>query len=535
MKRPNLLLPKIRLIFGFIFICSLSSCSDETSKKPPNIVLIYMDDLGWKDIGVAGSKFYETPYIDALAKGGIRYEKAYSPSPVCTPSRAGVLTGRTPARLQYTHVGAGGFSQNEQRHYNNNKTLGVGNKVLEAPGYRNLPLSAKVYAERLKEVGYKTAYFGKWHCGISEGCRPEQRGFDIAKGYRRAGGDYPHYINERALETLVNLPEAKVGDYLSEVLTDLTCDFIRDHAQEPFLVQLSHYLVHSAIIPKKGKSEKYKNKPITDQYAPDYAAMVESMDESVGQIIETLDKLGIRSNTMIIFTSDNGGLTLPNRTSNYPLMGGKSFSFEGGYRVPFIVNWPGKVPAGVLNQDRVVGMDIYPTMLEAAGLPLAPKEHADGLSLFPTFQGKALGPRALYFHYPHYTHATSPHSSIILDNHKLIRYYNDDEGRYALYNLEKDPGEQHDLSNKQPELVKSLDTRLSQYLNSVDAKMPVPADSEKGRQLIERYGEKKNAVNRRFGAPGAANNPITNKKTEYDHAMYERKKAEERLSSLPDE
>jgi arylsulfatase A-like enzyme len=302
------------------------------------------------------------------------------------------------------------------------------------------------------------------------------------------GSTRGHWGRSYQPNTLANLPELKPSDYLADVLTAETVKFIHAHKSRPFLVVLSHYLVHNPVQPKPELVASYANARKTDQNNPEYAAMVESLDQSVGRIMEALEQEGLTENTIVVFTSDNGGLTLKN-TSNYPLMGGKSFPFEAGMRVPLVIRWPSVIKPGTSCEQRVIGMDFYPTFLAAAGLPLMPQQHADGVSLLPVlFGGGKLPERPLIFHFPHYTHATGPNSVLVENDWKLIRLYNEDTGRNLLYNLAEDPFEQHDLSAAMPDQARTLDERLTRLLDEMKAQMPQknPAFDPKAKRLMNR-------------------------------------------------
>lgn len=521
---------KIRFIFLLLFMAGLASASQQ-----PNIVLIYMDDLGWKDIGCAGSEFYKTPHIDRLAAQGIRFTRAYAAAPLCAPSRGAVITGKFPGRTQFTSVCAGGTDDSL---YTQSKALGVGNTNLEAKHRRAVPSTETLFAEKLKDAGYQNCFIGKWHCSTMPGYGPKDRGYDEVHALfeRGDGGRYPKYLTQKDVDDMTGLPKAKAGDYVSETMTDQACEFIEEQAKagKPFFVHLCHFLVHNPIVAKEGLPEQYaeRHKTIkTDQSHYKYASMVESMDDSVGGIMAQLEKLGLLENTLVIFTADNGGLTLNEITSNYPLMGGKSFSHEGAYRVPFIAQWKGRIKPGQLNDKRIVGTDIYPTILQAAGLPLDPKQHVDGLGLMGEFTGGSVGDllpeRALYFHHPHYTHASGPHSVIIDGDYKLVRYYNDEEGAYALFNLSKDPGEQNDLCDTNPETVERLDEKLQAFLMDAEVELPVPADSIEGRRTLELHAK---GANKGWSKMFKDEKKVINKKTERNLAMKERRVQESKIA-----
>jgi len=439
----------------------------------PNILFILVDDMGWKDISCAGSTYYETPHIDQLAAEGLRFLNAYSAAPVCTPSRGAIFSGKYPARTKLTTVFAGPAGPDD-RLFDKSKYRGEKDQVLEARHRHVMPKSEILLPQALAEGGYATGFFGKWHIGECPGYYPDQRGFQVAKGYRIKA--VPTAQSGHWMKTFhkycAHLEGANPDAYVAEVLTDECAAFISRNRNRPWFAFLSHYLVHSPIQPMPDKLKYYKNKPTTDQNNPGYAAMVESVDDSVGRLLEHIQKLGLEQNTMVIFTSDNGGHT-PKNTSNYPLMGGKSFPFEAGMKVPLIIKWPGRIKPGI-SEQRVIGTDFYPTLLSAAGLPPRPEQHVDGRDLMPLLtQGATLPPRPLIFHFPHYTHATGPFSSIIENTWKLIRFYNDAEGAYLLYNLANDPQEQHNLAAVQPETVERLDRQLTDILREMNAEMPV--------------------------------------------------------------
>jgi arylsulfatase A len=436
----------------------------------PNILFILIDDMGWKDIGCAGSTYYETSHIDKLASEGVRFLNAYSAAPVCTPSRGAIFSGKYPARTQLTTVFNGPAGPDDRLH-DKSKYRGERDQYFEARHRHALSKKETTLARALAEGGYRTAFFGKWHIGECPNYYPTDRGFQVAKGYRtQQQGKRSHWIKD--FQNAANLDGADRDAYMADVLTDECVMFMTENRDRPWLAVLSHYLVHSPVEPKPDKLARYKNKPTTDQTNPGYAAMVESVDDSVGRLIQTIKKLGLEQDTLVIFTSDNGGLT-PRNTSNYPLMGGKSFPFEAGMKVPFIVTWPGKITPGI-SEHRIIGMDIYPTMLAAADLPLRPDQHVDGRDLMPLLTGEvALEPRPIVFHFPHYTHATGPFSAIIEDNWKLIRFYNDERGGYLLYNLAVDPEEQHNLADTNVAMRNRLSNRLTMLLRDMKAEIPV--------------------------------------------------------------
>jgi arylsulfatase A len=451
-----------------LYLAAMAGCFCADAK--PNILFILIDDMGWKDIGCAGSAYYKTPHIDRLASEGIRFLNAYSAAPVCTPSRGAIFSGKYPARTKLTTVFKG-LSGPDDRLHDKSKYSGELDQVLEARHRHVLPKTEIILARALAEGGYATGFFGKWHIGECPGYYPDERGFQVAKGYRRQQvASRSHWMKKFQTDGM-NLEGVDPEAYVADVLAEECADFISENKAGPWFAVLSHYLVHSPVQPKPDKLARYKKAPTADQKNPGYASMVESVDDTVGRVLRRIEELGLERNTLVIFTSDNGGLT-PRNTSNYPLMGGKSFPFEAGMKVPLIVKWPSRIKPG-LSEQRVIGMDFYPTMLSAAGLPPRPEQHIDGMDLIPVFEnGAVLKPRPIIFHFPHYTHATGPFSSIIQDDWKLIRFYNDAEGAYLLYNLADDPEEQSDLAATNPEMVDRLNRRLSEALLEMDAEMP---------------------------------------------------------------
>lgn len=454
-----------------LLLCA-SLCPAVASPSRPNILFILIDDMGWKDIGCAGSTYYETPHIDKLAAEGMRCLNAYSAAPVCTPSRGAIFSGKSPARTKLTTV-YGGQAGPDDRLYDKSKYSGQRDQTLEARHRHALSKKEVTLARALADGGYRTGFFGKWHIGECPNYYPEDRGFHVAKGYRtRAAGTSKSGHWMKTFHAYgANLEGTDRDAYVADVLTTECIGFIEANRSRPWFAMLSHYLVHGPIQAKPEKLARYKDKPTTDQNNPGFAGMVESVDESVGRLVEALESVGLTDNTLVIFTSDNGG-PVPRSTSNYPLMGGKSFPFEGGMKVPFIAKWPGRIASG-LSDQRVIGMDIYPTILAAAGLPLRPDQHRDGMNLMPLLTGDSpLKARPIVFHFPHYTHATGPFSSIIDDDWKLIRFYNDEHGAHLLYNLAEDPHEQKNLADTNTNVRDRLNRRLDSLLKDMNAEMP---------------------------------------------------------------
>ena len=440
--------------------------------------------MGWNDIGCYGSTFYETPHIDQLAKEGIRFTDAYAACPVCSPTRASILTGKYPARLNITDWIPGQDPQNRP--------------LLGTKDNHELPLAEITLAEALKEAGYSTAFFGKWHLGES-GYFPENQGFDLNKGGHWAGQPasyfYP-YKNERKRWDVPGLEGGEEGEYLTDRLTKESLQFIENNQNQPFLVYLSLYAVHTPIQAKPALLTKYEEKkeafsfPQRIDFLEErdantkqkqdnsaYASMVQSVDESVGSIVQKLKDLGLSDNTTIIFTSDNGGLTtLPKRrkapTSVVPLRAGKGWLYEGGIRVPAIIKWPGNIPQEVTLDEPIVSTDFYPTILDMAQLPSMPNQHADGNSLVPLLkETNQFSRAAIFWHFPHYHGSLNrPSAAVRAGNFKLIKWFEDDE--LELYDLQNDLSEQHDLADELPEKTKELDQLLQQWQKDIGAKFP---------------------------------------------------------------
>lgn len=431
----------------------------------PNIILFLIDDLGWKDLGCQGSRYYHTPNIDRLASEGVRFTDAYSASAVCSPTRAAILTGKYPARLLLTDWLPSG-------RWNPAARLREGRLV------RGLPVEELTLAEALREAGYSTASIGKWHLGGEPFSMPEHHGFDVNVGGNAHGAPgsyfYPYDGNWlipttglRARWTL--FAEGRPGEYLTDRLTNEAVRYIGEHKDRPFFLYFPHYGVHSPIQGKPGLVSRYEAVPEDQrQGKPEYAAMVESVDQSVGRVMEALERCEIAGHTLIIFTSDNGGLA--SATKHAPLRGNKGAYYEGGIRVPLIIKWPGKAAPGQVCPVPVTSSDLYPTCLAAAGLPLRPNQHLDGVNLVPVMTGgKAPGRESLFWHYPHYnSHPSSVPSSVIRKGPwKLIQTY--DPPGLELYNLENDLGETADLSGQQARKLAQLKEELAAWKLHVDA------------------------------------------------------------------
>jgi arylsulfatase A-like enzyme len=465
--------------------CGGRSRLSGTERKKPSFVFFLVDDLGWKDLGCYGSTFYETPNLDRLAASGMRFTNAYAACPVCSPTRASIMTGKSPARLATTDY-FGAPQPDTVDKYWTKKPL------LPARYDDRLPLEEVTVAEALKDHGYATFFAGKWHLG-PEGFWPEDQGFDVNKGGIERGGPYggkgyfSPYGNPR-------LPDGPDGEHLPDRLATETCRFIEANQDRPFLAYLSFYSVHTPLMAREDLKAKYEQKAKQVRHeGPDwgkegdrqvrlvqdhavYAGMVEAMDQAVGKVLDALDRLDLAKDTIVFFMSDNGGLSTSegHPTSNLPLRAGKGWLYEGGIREPMIVRWPGVTRAGSLCEEPVISTDFYPTMLEMAGLPPKPDQHVDGRSMRPFLQ-QTYRPdrRAFYWHYPHYgNQGGSPGGAVRVGDYKLIEFYEDN--RVELYNLRDDLGEQNDLAARMPDKAAELRKMLHLWRSEVGARMPTP-------------------------------------------------------------
>ena len=452
-----------------LFLAPLLLCTASMSAAK-NIVLFLIDDLGWNDVGCYGSTYYHTPAIDRLAAEGVRFTNAYSACAVCTPSRAAILTGRYPARLLMTNWTPDG-------------RWNPANRLIEGRFLRELPLEQFTIAEALKEAGYKTISIGKWHLGGEPFSMPEHHGFDTNIGGTAHGAPgeyfYPYAGNWSIPTTRLKsrwnvLPDGEPGEYLTDRLTDETIAFIKDNKDNPFFLYLPHFAVHTPLEAKQEMIRKYEAVPEElRQGDPIYAAMIESVDESVKRVMQTLEELDLADDTVVIFTSDNGGMW--KATDNSPLRGHKGTYWEGGVRVPLIIKWPGVSRTGRIVDTPVIGMDLYPTLLEAADLPMLPNQHLDGINLTPLLDKKNdLGREALFWHFPHYNNhpETMPQGSIVKGPWKLIESF--DPAGIQLYNLQEDPSETREISRAIPELASALLEELRAWRSEVGADLMKP-------------------------------------------------------------
>ena len=452
-------------------VLSFSSLMAETPKT--NVVLILIDDLGWKDVGCYGSTYYKTPNIDRLAAEGMRFTNGYAACNVCSPTRAAILSGKYPARLLLTQWLPSG------------RWNAAKNKLREARYVSNLPLEEFTIAEALREAGYRTGFIGKWHLGTETYYYPEHQGFDVNIAGRDYGAPgsyfYPFKGSWKIPTTGQTLHKetplsGQPGDYLVDRLAEEAEGFIREsaNANKPFFLMLSHYAVHSPLQGKTDKLSRYERvKKAKRQGKVAYAAMVESVDDSVGRVMKTLRELNIGQNTLVIFTSDNGGFA--KATSNQPLRANKGSNYEGGIRVPVIIKWPTHTKPGSVSSEPVISMDFYPTILAATGLEPRPHQCVDGVNLVPVLTGQGSIDRdAIYWHYPHYNqHPQSFPSGVIRSGDwKLIESF--ESGELSLYNLADDMGETNDLSANQSAKVDELHSKLKAWRDKVGADPMLP-------------------------------------------------------------
>ena len=447
----------------------------------PNFVFVLVDDLGSQDLGYAGSTFYESPNIDALAASGMRFNQGYAACRVCSPSRASIMTGKATVRHGITDfIGAKtGMAWNRD------------DMVLPAEYVKHLPHEDITIAEAMRDAGYKTFFAGKWHLG-GEGSLPTDHGFEINKGGYSSGSPRGGYFSPFKNPNLDNGP---AGQSLTMRLAEETASFIESNQDKPFFAFLSFYAVHSPIQTTEQLCRKYQQKAkdmgLTDaekrfkfdrrlpvrqvQDNPIYAGLVETMDSAVGVVLDKLKETGLDKNTVVIFTSDNGGVTAGDNysTSLFPLRGGKGRQWEGGTREPFLVHVPGMTSTDSQSEVPVIGMDFYPTILELAGLPLKPEQHVDGVSLVPLLKGEPIAERDLFWHYPHYGNQGGEPSSVIRSGQWKLIYYHEDQ-RSELYNLTSDIGEQNDVVAMQPERASKMRQTLNAWLTKSGAKFPDP-------------------------------------------------------------
>lgn len=458
-----------------------------SANRAPNVIVFFIDDLGYTDLGCYGSTYHETPKIDQLASQSVRFSDFYSANPVCSPTRAALMTGKAPNRLGIT-------------------------QWLNQPNELHLPLEEVTIGEALSEAGYKTGYIGKWHLGDKDKHLPQFQGFDWVRCVNRGGspGSYFYPYKRRGNKNKPNgirfwdvpdLDDGNDGDYLNDAMTDQALSFMKENQKSPFFLCFAHYAVHTPIQAPDALVDKYKAKlsssgePLKDVIAerngartrssqnnPTYAAMLENLDTNVGRVLQEIENLSLRENTIIVFTSDNGGLSTlaSNRRSGgptccLPLRAGKGWTYEGGIRIPTMISWPGQLEPA---DTSVLGitMDLYPTILDLAGVAPKPEQHLDGISLVPVLKDNAeedLNSRSLAWTYPHeHGSGHSPSNAIRVGKWKLIQLTDEKtspKDRYELYDLQADIGESKNLAIEHHDKTHQLAKRLSEWLESTQA------------------------------------------------------------------
>jgi len=455
-----------RLAVTVLLLLALTNLS---AAAPPNVVLIVADDLGAMDLGCYGSKFHRTPHLDKLAADGMRFTQSYSACPVCSPSRAAIMTGQYPPRFQLTDWLPGRGDRPDQR--------------LKRPTLRNhLPLEATTIAESLKPAGYVCASIGKWHLG-GEGFEPTKQGFEVNIAGDAAGSPQSYFapFSKPNGKVMPGLNDAAAGEYLPDRLTTEAVKFIDANRERPFFLYLPHFTPHT---PLKAKDDVVKKYPAAgtfrgQQNNPIYAAMLESLDDSVGRIIAKLDELKLSDRTIVLFTSDNGGLATtegPNTpaTSNAPLREGKGWLYEGGIRTPLLVKWPGSIKTNSTSDVPVCGIDLLPTIRDICVLEQTESLKIDGVSLLPLLkQSGTIERDSLFWHYPHYANQGGKPGAVVRSGEwKLVEFY--EEGRRELFHVAKDASESRNLAEQEPARVREMSEKLAAWRKEVGALMPEP-------------------------------------------------------------
>lgn len=453
-----------KILIAYFLFASWTSFSQQktlSGSGQPNIIIFFMDDMGSQDLRCYGNNFYQSPTIDFLASKGVRFTNAYSSCTVCSPTRASLMTGKYPSKLHLTDWIKGHIKPWAK---------------LTVPDWTMyLPLKEKTLAESLKERGYTTWHVGKWHLGDDEKYWAENQGFDVNiagnfKGSPNKNGFYNGYFSPYGLARLKDGPK---DEYLTDRLTEDAIDLIdKHHNGTPFFLYLAHYAVHTPIQGKKDKTEKYKkllDKP-DPQKNPEYAAMIESVDENIARVMKKLEEKNLLNNTLLVFASDNGALE--SVSTSKPFKKGKGWAYEGGTRTPLILYWKGKIEGGKVIEEPVITMDIYSTIFDIVGLKQ--KKEVDGKSLLPVIFGNKSYDRPLFWHYPHY-HNDNPHGSVRYGDWKLIQYFEDNH--YELYNLTTDTGETIDLVSQNPEKLKHLKNLMEKWRKKMQVQMPAPNEN----------------------------------------------------------
>lgn len=452
-----------RLLFG-LAIAGCASTPEDDAPVPsrPNIILIVADDLGWTDLGCMGSDYYETPNLDRLAREGMTFRQAYANAANCAPSRAALMSGQYAPRTGVYTVGTSARGKPHNR------------KLIPTKNRTELAASVVTLAETLRSAGYVSASVGKWHLGEGEECGPRAQGFDVNVAGSKAGHPKSYHAPYRNAA----LEDGPDGEHLTRRLGDEAVRFVTEHADESFFLYLPFFAVHTPIQPRTDLHARFRDKPAGERHTnAKYAGLIAGVDEAVGLLLDTLANLGLESRTLILFTSDNGGLGRV--TSQAPLRGSKGMFYEGGIRVPLLARWPGVVSAGSSQETPVIGVDFYPTLAEVAGAEL-PAQPLDGISFLPALRGRSIGERSLFWHFPAYLEAgsknarspwrTTPCGVVRRGSHKLIEYFED--GRIELYDLASDMGETNDLAAARPGIARSLHAELERWRNGIGAVVP---------------------------------------------------------------
>ena len=488
-----------RLSMLLLSVTLLSMGVSHTAENKPNVIMILVDDMGWMDSSTYGSKYYQTPNMSRLAKEGMLFTDAYAASPLCSPTRASIMSGQYPARLRMT-VAITRKSVSEPKALNPVQKAYCG----RVESKNHMPLEIYTLAEALKDGGYTTAHIGKWHLAHKSKHYADHQGFDFVIGGAHLPGPRDYYSPYK--NAIRNLKAGPKGEYLNERLAKESIKWIQSVKGKPFFLNFWHYAVHGPIIAKKDLLPKYKKlrDSKADQRCPEMATMLESMDNSIGMLLDWLDKpenKKIKDNTLIIMTSDNGGVTHKaigenTWTSNRPLRGGKANTYEGGVRAPWIVRWPQKAKAGSVCGTPVQSIDIYPTVLEAVGLQPKKGVTLDGQSIVPLLTGKAMKHQPIFTDFPHiFAIMCAPSSSVRVGDFKLIRYFHAGKTSashgYELFDLKRDPYESIDLASFLPEKVKTLDKLIEAHLKKTQALTPLPNTEFKGSPRRRRSSTKK--------------------------------------------
>ncbi|MFO0869670.1 MAG: sulfatase [Pirellulales bacterium] len=477
------------LLLWFVVIVSCAGAASggpasPQRAKPPNVIFILADDLGWSDTTLYGhTRFHQTPQLERLAKRGMTFTRAYSASPLCSPTRAAILTGLSPARTGITTPN--GHLPQVILDASPGKAAPVNSPVIMPVPPTRLRTEYRTLAEALREAGYATGHFGKWHLG-SEPYSPLQQGFDVDRPHHPGPGPAGSYVAPWKFSQFAPDPGVP-NQHIEDRLAREAVAFMEQHRDRPFFLNYWMFSVHAPFDAKRSLIEKHRARidPQDEQRCPTYAAMIESLDDALGTLLDAVDRLQLAERTIIVFTSDNGGNmysevdgTVP--TSNRPLRGGKATVFEGGVRVPAVIVMPGVTTPGSRSDAIIQSEDYYPTLLEALGQKPAPGQSFDGISIVPALRGEPLRREATFTYFPHEPRVPDwlpPAVAVHRENWKLIRIFHSGEQgahRYLLFNLQEDESERHNLAEREPERVRQLDALIDTFLTDTKAVVPVP-------------------------------------------------------------